>query len=348
MTAIAKLRGTVLFLYYLTSCVATYLSTVAGYPLWLFSSNLARAWMASGKRMFASIQVAVLQVFTNSQIKLYVDPQIRDQFSIEEKTGHLRTNLSPRSIIISNHQLYSDWVYIWWLAYTSNLSDAIKILLKDSLKRIPIFGWGMQHFEFIFLKRKWAEDEATIAKHMSDLSHEPNLPAMVVLFPEGTTMSTGGYSRNHAYAEKNGIKEFNHLLLPRARGLQAILKGGCLPYLYDLTFYYAGIPEGTYGEEFYTLARTYAGGQSPPEIKIHIRRFETKDILYDNDAALAEWLNKVWSEKDKIFEQLKLNTIAEEPLKTTVRLDSVLEVLEPFNVPLMAYLGTKLIRKWLN
>lgn len=347
MTAAAKLRGTALFVYYLTSCLATYATTVAGYPLWLVSRQLARAWMATGKRMFASIQVAVLQFFTHSRTKLYVDPEIRDQFSIDEKTGNLKTALSPRSIVISNHQLYSDWVYIWWLAYTSNLSDAVKILLKDSLKQVPVFGWGMQHFEFIFLKRKWAEDEATIARHMSDLSQEPDLPAMVVLFPEGTTMSTGGFSRNHAYAEKNGIKEFDHLLLPRTRGLQAILKGGCLPYIYDLTFFYAGIPEGTYGEEYYTLGRTYAGGQSPPEIKIHVRRFATKDIPYENDAELAEWMNKVWLEKDQTFKALQTDTISGEPITTRVRLNSIIEVLEPFNLPLMAYVGTKLVSKLL-
>lgn len=348
MPLAAQLRGAALFAYYLASSLATYISTATGYPLWLVSRRLARAWIGAGKRMFAIYQIAVLQFFTNSRISLYVDEEIKDQFSIDEKTGNLKSQLDPRSIFISNHQLYSDWVYLWWLAYTSNLSEAIKIVLKYSLKWVPIFGWGMQHFEFLFLKRKWAEDEVTIAKQMATLTEDSWLPVFLIIFPEGTTMSTGGFSRNHAYAEKNGIKEFKNLLLPRIRGLQAVLKGGCLPYLYDLTIYYSGIPEGTYGEEYYTLGRTYAGGQSPPDIRIHIRRFATKDIPYEDDEKLGEWLNRVWQEKDAIFDQLKDATISGEPLETKAHLNSLWEVLEPFNIPLMLVVATKLALKLLR
>lgn len=33
-----------------------------------------------------------------------------------------------------------------------------KIILKEPLKRAPLFGWGMQHFNFLFIKRNWESD----------------------------------------------------------------------------------------------------------------------------------------------------------------------------------------------
>jgi hypothetical protein len=43
---------------------------------------------------------------------------------------------------------YSDWLYLWWVSYTSNMHGAIYIILKDSLKWVPIIGWGMQFYGF--------------------------------------------------------------------------------------------------------------------------------------------------------------------------------------------------------
>ena len=35
-----------------------------------------------------------------------------------------------------------------WVSYTSNMHGAIYIILKDSLKWIPVIGWGMQFYGF--------------------------------------------------------------------------------------------------------------------------------------------------------------------------------------------------------
>ena len=35
-----------------------------------------------------------------------------------------------------------------WVSYTSNMHGAIYIILKDSLKWVPILGWGMQFYGF--------------------------------------------------------------------------------------------------------------------------------------------------------------------------------------------------------
>jgi lysocardiolipin and lysophospholipid acyltransferase len=44
-----------------------------------------------------------------------------------------------------------------------NLSHE-KIILKEPLKKAPLFGWGMQHFNFLFIKRNWDADKSYMQK----------------------------------------------------------------------------------------------------------------------------------------------------------------------------------------
>lgn len=44
-------------------------------------------------------------------------------------------------------------MYIWMLAYYARASSGLTILVKKTLKWIPIAGWGMQFFQFVFLAR---------------------------------------------------------------------------------------------------------------------------------------------------------------------------------------------------
>ncbi|WVQ70044.1 uncharacterized protein L199_008268 [Kwoniella botswanensis] len=44
---------------------------------------------------------------------------------------------------MANHQAYLDWMYLWILSCYAGHSRGITILLKASLKNIPVIGWGM-------------------------------------------------------------------------------------------------------------------------------------------------------------------------------------------------------------
>jgi len=54
-----------------------------------------------------------------------------------------KINLPDRLVIMANHQAYTDWMYLWIIACYAGHSRGIIILLKDTLKHIPIVGWGM-------------------------------------------------------------------------------------------------------------------------------------------------------------------------------------------------------------
>lgn len=52
-------------------------------------------------------------------------------------------NLPDRLVVISNHQCYTDWMYLWIMACYAGHASGIVILLKYSIRKIPILGWGM-------------------------------------------------------------------------------------------------------------------------------------------------------------------------------------------------------------
>jgi lysocardiolipin and lysophospholipid acyltransferase len=52
------------------------------------------------------------------------------------------------------------------------------------LRWVPVIGWGMRFFEFIFLKRDWQRDQHTMTS-MLDLIVKDKEPAWLLIFPEG-------------------------------------------------------------------------------------------------------------------------------------------------------------------
>lgn len=180
------------------------------------------------------------------------DKSLEGQFKKTED-GRLETNFPERMVLIANHQIYTDWIYLWWTAYTSRMHGHIFIILKEVLKFIPIIGQGMMFYGFIFLSRKWATDEARFkyrinklnTRHRGPLSGSQSLdPVWLLIFPEGTNMSKNGRINSKKWAEKTGVEDLQHLLLPRHTGLQYCLQGlnGTLDWIYDCTLVYEGIP----------------------------------------------------------------------------------------------------------
>lgn len=66
----------------------------------------------------------------------------------------------------------------------------------------------------------------------------------LMIFPEGTNLSDNGRNASARYAEKAGLQDLRHLLLPRATGLRFCLENlmGSVEWVYDCTVAYEGIP----------------------------------------------------------------------------------------------------------
>lgn len=65
-----------------------------------------------------------------------------------------------------------------------------------------------------------------------------------MIFPEGTNLSDNGRKASAKYAEKTGIKDLRHLMIPRSTGLRFCLENlaGSVDWIYDCTVAYEGIP----------------------------------------------------------------------------------------------------------
>ncbi len=88
--------------------------------------------------------ITVLFAPTSLVITTNSPPSITNLVERDAKTGLMtKINLPDRLILMGNHQAYTDWMYMWILACYAGHAKGIIILLKASLKRIPVIGWGM-------------------------------------------------------------------------------------------------------------------------------------------------------------------------------------------------------------
>lgn len=139
------------------------------------------------------------------------------------------------------------------MGYSASMHGHLYIILKESLKYIPVLGWGMMLYGFIFLSRKWSTDKERFqhrlrklsTSHSGPLSGSNGLdPMWLLIFPEGTNLSKNGRASSKKWAEKNQIEDLRHALLPRSTGLSFCLQElqGSVDYLYDCTMAYEGVP----------------------------------------------------------------------------------------------------------
>ncbi|KAI9723882.1 MAG: hypothetical protein M1828_004001 [Chrysothrix sp. TS-e1954] len=301
-------------LYFSSACIALHIFQIVGCPLYFISKDYFYAWMAMSKQLFTLIGNTIVQWFSPVKIRISSDAGLADQFSLT-KDGRLVTSFPERLVMIANHQLYTEWLYLWWIGYTSGQHGHIFIVIKESVKYIPILGHGMQLFSFIFLARNWTRDRPRLhhrlqklnAQHAGPLSGRPGAldPMWLLIFPEGTNLSKNGRRSSASWAEKNGMADLKHQLLPRSTGLLYCLTElrKTVDWVYDCTIAYEGIPHGDYGQDVYTLKGSFFQGRAPRSVNMYWRRFAISSIPLDDPKAFERWVLERWIEKDALIEQ---------------------------------------------
>jgi lysocardiolipin and lysophospholipid acyltransferase len=228
--------------------------------------------------------------------------------------GRIECDFPERLVLIANHQIYTDWLYLWWAAYTSGMHGHIYIILKESLKYVPLIGPAMTLWGFIFMARKWETDQPRLrhrlqklnARHSGPLAGEKGAldPMWLLIFPEGTNLSRNTRNQSARWSAKSGIPDVKHCLLPRSTGLQFCLKelDDTVEYLYDCTIAYEGTTPDRYGSELFTLRSVYFQGRQPKSVNMHWRRFKVADIPKHDQKAMEEWTQQRWQEKDQMMD----------------------------------------------
>ena len=260
------------------------------------------SYMAFTKQSFGVLITTMTQWWSPTTVRVSGDTSIPKQL-FKRTDGSLECRFPSRLVMMANHQLYTDWLYLWWISYTNNMHGYIYIIMKESLKNIPIFGWGAQFYNFIFLKRDWEMDKKRFEEHLNVLN-DAKKPMWVLIFPEGTNLAKSTREKSKEWAKKNGLVDMKHQLLPRSKGLQFCLKNlkETTEWLYDCTIGYEGIPPGQFGQDIFTLRSSMFEGRPPKSVNMHFRRFKISDIPIDSDKKFEVWLRNRWREKDYLLE----------------------------------------------
>eukprot|EP00300_Choanocystis_sp_HF-7_P030782 c39733_g1_i1.p1 GENE.c39733_g1_i1~~c39733_g1_i1.p1 ORF type:complete len:349 (-),score=68.55 c39733_g1_i1:12-1058(-) len=223
-------------------------------------------------------------------------------------TGDLPTDKGPKLVLV-NHQVDVDWWFAWSVSLATGKYDAglVKIMLKDSLKYVPIFGWGCWFFGFLFVKRNWQTDSTRVTKTLNEYV-EDNLPIWLLMFPEGTTMHREALDSSRAFATKSGRPQLKNVMLPRERGFTACVDAfkDCDMNVYDMTIGYTG-----YSGEVPTYAMGYGrnhdvaipngekllNGHPVGDVHIHIKKTHIKSVSSDR----VKWIDEQWAAKDALL-----------------------------------------------
>ncbi|KAF8338170.1 acyltransferase-domain-containing protein [Cantharellus anzutake] len=298
-------------------------------------------------------------------------------FECDEATGEIvGLKAPPRVVLMANHQIYADWMYLWCLMYLMRTHSEITIILKKSLKHIPVLGWVMQFFRFIFLARSWSADRLYLGKKLVSLARRVQHVGgrfVLFIFPEGTLVSPDTRPASAKYAEKIGVPDLEHTLLPRSTGLLFCLRtlGPAIHNLrvMDVTVGYPGIPLHGYGQDHYTLRSIFLNGIPPPQVHIHIRYYKiedipigevsTKDSVGRAEASVEEatrfdaWLRERWVEKDRLMDTFyREGAFRQEagqtwtpPVKVPIRVRHPFEHLQAYGffIPVMAWHAWKIL-----
>ncbi|XP_032705927.1 lysocardiolipin acyltransferase 1 [Lontra canadensis] len=198
-----------------------------------------------------------------------------------------------RSVIIMNHRTRMDWLFLWNCLMRYSYLRLEKICLKASLKSVPGFGWAMQAAAYIFIHRKWKDDQSHF-EDIIDYFCDIREPLQLLLFPEGTDFTENSKARSNEFAEKNGLPKYEYVLHPRTTGftfvVERLREGKNLDAVHDITVAYPhNIPQT---EKHLVL------GDFPKEIHFHVHRYPV-DALPVSREDLQLWCHRRWEEKEE-------------------------------------------------
>ncbi|SMR56708.1 unnamed protein product [Zymoseptoria tritici ST99CH_1E4] len=307
-------------IYFFGTGIFIHLAQLLGLPLYFYNHDWFYAWIALTKQFFGILITTMTQWWSPTLIRISGDKSMAGLLH-QDTSGLLTVDFGDRVVLMANHQIYTDWLYLWWIAYTNSLPmhGHIYIILKASLKWVPLIGPAMQLYGFIFMARKWATDQETMryrlqklnSRHSQPLtssSSKPQLdPMWLMIFPEGTNLSANTYGISTKYAEKTSTPMTKHCLLPRHTGLQFCLQElrSTVPYVYDCTIAYEGTPPSGFAAERFGLRSVYFEGLPPKSVNMHWRRFAMDTIPLDDEKEMAAWTLARWREKDELLEVFK-------------------------------------------
>lgn len=197
-----------------------------------------------------------------------------------------------RVLLFANHRTEVDWMYLWNLALRKGCLGSIKYVLKSSLMKLPVFGWGFQVLEFISVERKWEIDEPMMQRKLSTFKDLRD-PLWLAVYPEGTDYTEQKCLRSQKFAAENGLPILKNVLLPKTKGFYACLGAlrVSLDAVYDISMAYKHRCPTFLDNVF---------GVDPTEVHIHVQRILPKEIP-ESEEDVTSWLIERFRVKDQLL-----------------------------------------------
>ncbi|KAG9323844.1 hypothetical protein KVV02_007854 [Mortierella alpina] len=148
------LRAIVWALYFNLGASLISMTQVLSMPLALIAPRVYHWHISKTQGHFGAFLLRMNQLFAPSDIVLTGDESVRGIVKVyqgrnlkeagEAYSGHgddIILDMPERMVFIANHQIYSDWMYLWCFSYFAERHRALKIILRGDLTWIPVFGW---------------------------------------------------------------------------------------------------------------------------------------------------------------------------------------------------------------
>ncbi|UJR16396.1 hypothetical protein I4U23_003299 [Adineta vaga] len=273
------------YVFLVTGLFVNLLQLLSAFFIWPFNRALYRQINYHLATVIWSPLTFIYQWWSNSDIVVYIKPEDLENLRREN------------AIWLGNHRYEVDWLLGWVITQRLGLAGGSKILGKSSLRALPIIGWCWYFTESIFLRRQWDSDKAVLERDMQRLVEDfpKNYNFTLFLSCEGTRYTNEKRLDSMKVAREKGLPELKHHILPRTKGFALLIRGlhKHITAVYDINvaFQTPQSPE---------LSNMLVGQRCLAES--FIRRIPITEIPYDDEKKAAEFIHKLFQEKDKIFD----------------------------------------------
>ncbi len=219
-------------------------------------------------------------------------------------SGTAAVPVRESAVVICNHVYFGDFFLIHHIARRKRMMAYGRYFAKDSLKYMPIFGWGMYLCNMPFLKRNWQSDGRSLAGSLA-LYTRYSLPVWLVSHVEGSRITAKKLAECNRFGEKNGLPTMRNVLLPRCKGFIATInefRGGHVKFVYDVTLAYYHRRRGWGATP--SILQVFTGDLGEYHMHAHIDRIPIADIPTE-EAAITRWMYDLYAKKDAFLSSLK-------------------------------------------
>jgi len=216
----------------------------------------------------------------------------------------MNSNPDLIDILICNHVSSMDFLIILTFLQSININN-FNFVLKKEIEYIPGFGLIMYANSDIKLNRDWNLDKINLEKQVDNIiNNNINKKQVILIFPEGTRLTTKKLLDGQQYSMKNNLNIFNNLLVPKSKGLwfliNALKNKNKLGNIWDITIAIPNILNKT------SKSNGIIEGIKYKNIYLNITLINLLEE-YKNQDKIKEWLLNLWINKDNYLDNYKEN-----------------------------------------